>query len=147
MWWAWRWMYAASSRNYPSIIHMTWLRVNESKWGNEFSQTLYDRVGRIVPRWLKMGPYLLLVTLWCSEDIIPLVTPSLSGMDDFIVTFSRTLYERVGRSLGHPVKGWRYHCIFSYTLWCCGDISQTPYEGVERELHSPKHSMMEWGYL
>ena len=34
-------MYAASSRHYPSISRMmTWLRVDESKWGSEFFETL-----------------------------------------------------------------------------------------------------------
>ena len=147
MWWHWRWMYATSSRHSPSISHMTWLRVDESEWGSEFSQTLYDRVGRIVPRLLKMGPYLLLVTLWRSGDISPMLTPSLRGKDDFIVTFSRTLWDRVEIFLRHLVKGWRDHCIFSYNIWCCGEIYQTPCEGVERPLHSPKHSVMEWGYI
>ena len=143
----WRWMYATSSKHSPSISHMTWIKVDESKWGIEFSQILYDRVGRIVPRWLKMGPYLLLVTMWWTRDISPMLTPLLRGKDDFIVTFSRKLCEWVGISLGYPMKGWRDHCIVSYNLWCCGEISQIPCEGVDRPLHSPKHYVMEWGYL
>ena len=143
----WRWMYATSSKHPASISHMTWIKVDESEWGIEFSQTLYDRVGIIVPRLLKLGPYLLLVTLLWSGDISPMLTPFLRGKDDFVVTFSWTLCDRVGISLEHPVKGWRDHYIVSYSLWCCGDISQTPCEGVERPLHSPKHSVMEWGYI
>ena len=147
MWWAWRWMYAASRRHSPSIIHMTWQRVDESEWGSEFFQTLCDRVGRIVPRWLKMGPYLLLVTLWWSGDISPMLTPSLRGKDDFIVTFSRTLCDCVGRYIEHPMKGWRDHCFVSYTLWCFGETSHLACESMERPLHSPKHFVMDWGYL